>query len=188
MREQIEADFQEIHTRLRQLEKAHNPQDENLHFVPVAQVDANFYVTLLQLAREGLAKVRQHRDYFLKHALYDDGMFWYDLFLLISAAGVRVEAGKVRSSITPEAVNGLTEVLVAISEYTVLGVGGDITKRNYEALGNTLLAFYNDDLVTLARLKGREVGVGKFVAEAISRVQKCRNDENKKKRSAPGLD
>ena len=175
MREQIKADFQEIHARLRQLEKAHNPQDENLHFVPIVQADASLYVALLQLAREGLAKVRQHRDYFLKHDLYDDGMFWYDLFVLISAGGVRVVADKGRSSITPEVINGLTEVLVEISEYTVLGIGGDIIKRNYEALGNTLWAFYSDDLVTLARLKGREVGVREFVAEAISGAQKLRN-------------
>lgn len=179
MREQIMADFQEIHARLRQIEKAHNPQGENLHFFPVAQADASLYVDLLQLARKGLAKIRQHRDYFLKHALYDDGMFWYDLFLLISAGGVRVKAGKSRSSITPEVINGLTEVLVEISVYTVLGIGGDIIKRNYEALGNTLWAFYSDDLVTLARLKAREVGVIKFVDEAISGVQKLRNNENK---------
>jgi hypothetical protein len=44
MQKQIEADFQEIHKRLRQLEKTYNPRDENLHFGPVDQADANLYV------------------------------------------------------------------------------------------------------------------------------------------------
>ena len=37
-------------------------------------------MALLGLPKEGLTKVRSHREYFSEHSLYDDGMFWYDLF------------------------------------------------------------------------------------------------------------
>jgi hypothetical protein len=183
MQQKIAADFAELKARLTRLEKAYNPADDNLHFDAVPRADAALFDALLKLAQEGLAKVRQHHTYFShsKHQrLYDDGMFWYGLCLLASAAARRVAGDKAQHTISPAAVNALTELFVEVSEYSTVGGGCDMEKRNWEALGNILWAFYSDTLVTLARHKSQALGltpVIQFVEGTIARVNEVRQRE-----------
>jgi len=44
-------------------------------------------------------KLKKHHDYFSSHVLYDDGVFWYDLFLIISAAALKVKADRKQQEI-----------------------------------------------------------------------------------------
>src|SRR5262249_52804003 len=79
-------------------------------------------------------------------------MFWYDLFLLISAAALRMHADRGHHAVPTETATALAETLVEISEFTVPApLGGDITGRNLKALGNTLWAFWSHDVVYVAR-------------------------------------
>ena len=171
----IEAEFQELHAELTELERVHNPSEENLHFECLSRADAELYTELLELANGGLQKVRQHRRFFLEHDLYSDGMFWYDLFLMISAAAVRIHRDKLQATIPTVTVEALTERLVQISEFTLPpNLGGDITKRNYEALGNTLWAFPGDKLIDTAKEAARQIGtepVQEFVDGTISHIR-----------------
>lgn len=181
--EKIAADFAGLKARLKRLEKTYNPADDNLHFDAVPHADADLFDALLKLAQEGLAKVRQHHTYFSnsKHQrLYDDGMFWYNLCLLASAAARRVASDEAQHTIAPAVVNALTELFVEISEYSTVGGGCDMEKRNLEALGNILWAFYSDTLVALARQKSQAVGstpVIQFVEGTIVRVNDTRQHD-----------
>ena len=168
----IEDDFKIIHSELRKLEKIYNPYEKNLHFFNLEKVDDKLYSQLLSLAREGLATVQKHRDYFSSHVLYDDGMFWYDLFLIISAAALKVKADKKQQEIPGNIVEELTKLLVDMVEFSM--PGGDIVKRNHEALGNTLYCFYNSTLLNLVREWSRSNGDNEiidFVEWTIGRVE-----------------
>ena len=149
MLESMAGEFSGLRGRLLALEKTYSPAGENLHFEPLSRADAALYKALLGLAKDGLTKVRTHREYFPEHSLYDDGMFWYDLLLLISAAAQRMHADRGHHAVPTETATALVETLVEISEFTVLG--GDITKRNFEALGNTLWTFWSLDVAYAAR-------------------------------------
>ncbi len=153
----LEQDFAVVHSALRQIEKDYNPSGENLHFASLIKADTQLYERVLALAREGLTIVRKHREYFSKHALYDDGMFWYDLFLTISAAACKVKHDGIQAAIPQNVVKELTLVLVDISEFSTVH-GGDITKRNHEALGNTLWAFNDKALIRGVRARNRKIG------------------------------
>ena len=79
-------DLRPIRRRLRELQATYNPDRQNLHFASLAEADAELFDRLLAIAGEALSRVREDRDFFLTHSLYDDGMVWYDLFLVISAS------------------------------------------------------------------------------------------------------
>lgn len=171
MNSAVEAEFQELHAKLRKLEQLYNPSGQNLHFECLCRVDAELYVALLELAEGGLQIVHSHREYFSSHRLYDDGMFWYDLFLMISAAAGRVHHDEAQATIPAPLIKSLTKLLVRISEFALVFPKGDITKRNYEALANTLWAFHNEELVQAAREKANQMNdtsVQEFVNRAIN--------------------
>jgi hypothetical protein len=168
----IKNDFKKIHSELRELEQIYNPNGQNLHFSCLEKVDDKLYPQLLSLAQEGLATVQKHRDFFSSHALYDDGMFWYQLFLVISAAALKVKTAKKQQEIPSNIVEELIKLLVDMVEFSM--PGGDIVKRNHEALGDTLYCFYNSDLLNLAREWSQREGDNKiidFVERTISRVE-----------------
>lgn len=182
MSNKIENEFEVIHSKLRQLKQIYNPLNKNLHFYSLEKADAELYVHLLELAQEGLEKVRKHSVYFSRHALYDDGMFWYELFLTIGAASIRIRADQNQQIISENIVKELTELLIDISEFTCVHPvqGGDIYKRNHEALANMLYGFYSKDLVEFACKRSRESGfknMSEFVELTIGRVKEMVREE-----------
>lgn len=88
----VRRDFKLLRARLRRLQHRYNPARKNLYFDALSQGDADLYPSIVALAEEGLRIVRQRHTFFSKHALYADGMFWYDLFLFISAAASRTKS------------------------------------------------------------------------------------------------
>ena len=89
-------DFARLRSRLKLIERRYNPKNENLHFECFAHGDADLYPQLLSLASDGLKTVKRHRVYFANRPFFSDGLFWYDLFLAISAAAHQVRADKAR--------------------------------------------------------------------------------------------
>lgn len=172
--EGVEHEFEPLRTELRKLERHCNPDNKNLHFYHPETVDSALFTSLLNLAREGLKKVNEHRDFFLyKEALYADGQFWYGLFVLINSTVMKFKVDSRQGEIPDQDIETLLVILVEISEYTT-AQPGDILKRNYEALGNTLYAFYSKERVDFLLRKSREVGdktVQNFVSEIITRVE-----------------
>jgi hypothetical protein len=173
--ERIELAFSKLRKRLKRMEQRYNPADENLHFACLSIGDADLYPELVSLASDGLREVKRHHTYFARHALYDDGMFWYDLFLAISAAANRVRVDMAQTYIPETLVEELMTLLVQITRYAAEH-SGDIAKRNYEALANTLLTFYSKERVRLLR---REVKMlpesGKnLVRSAVRKVEDIR--------------
>jgi len=178
LREQIEEDFEEIHSKLRYNEKLYNPHKLNLHFDDLPRADAELYRELLVLSREGLKKVKHHGEYFTSHPLYDDGMFWYDLFLLINSAALRIIRDGNQTEIPREIAMGLIENLIEITTYSTVHLG-DIKERNYEALGNTLIAFYSKETLELVNKRMRAIS-SKRAKELINRSIKSAEEFVKK--------
>ena len=178
LREQIEEDFEEIHNRLRNIEKLYNPSKLNLHFDDLPRADAELYRELLVLSREGVEKVKHHGEYFTSHPLYDDGMFWYDLFLLINSAALRIIRDGNQTEITREIAMELIENLIEITTYSTFHLG-DIKKRNYEALGNSLIAFYSKETLELVYRRMRAIS-SKRAKELINRSIKSAEELVKK--------
>ncbi len=169
--EERKAEFDQLRAQLDQLMKNYNPRGENLHFSPLARADEKLFEDLLDLSRKGVDAVKKHRRYFKKDGLYSDGGFWYDLFLMISSAAVRIHDDPTQPTIPIRVVRGIVNALVDISVFTTQG--GDIQKRNDEALGNILWAFPNEAIVRLARDRARKIDsddVTEFVEWTIERV------------------
>ena len=158
MRDEISRHFEQVQSDLWQLEKVYNPKQSNLHFHELTGTDAALYAKLLLLAQKGLEIVRRNRKHFSQFPLYDDGMFWYHLFLLLNAASCAVIGQPERKKdVPPEIIRELIEILIDISEFSTVH-DGDIVKRNHEALCNTLYAFYSPELAELARTRAKAIG------------------------------
>jgi hypothetical protein len=174
----IEADFNEIHRKLKRIEKKYNPNDDNLHFACLQKPDVDLFRKLLSLSRAGLKKVEHYDDFFSSASLYADGMFWYFLFLMISAASRGVMDKEAKNEIPQELIYDLTDILIQISRYSQANPG-DITIRNHEALGNTLLAFYSKDLVKFIRKKKNAIdskAAKDFIIWTLKRVEEVKKE------------
>jgi hypothetical protein len=181
-----ERDFRAVRARLRKLEARFNPGGANLHFESLARGDDELLPALLALCQDGLELVRTHHAYFSKHALYDDGMFWYDLFLMVSAASLKVAQDTAEAYIPKAVVRDLVTCLLAINRYTAAN-GGDITKRNSEALGNTLVVFYTEDLVQRVRKRAgtAPVALRECLNWTLKQVEAVRDKGQKKTAAKP---
>ena len=169
-----------MHARLLGLQQRYNPNANNLHFDALSHGDADLYPSIVTLADEGLRVVRQHHTFFSKHGLYADGMFWYDLILLISAAAGRIEIDHAQAYVPVELIDRLILILARMTRYSTVH-GGDITKRNDEALGNTLLAFYNESRIrSLLALSKRE---SISIDWTLTRVAEVREHQHKKRKA-----
>ncbi len=136
--------------------------------------DAALFAQLCELARKGLLAVRAHRRYFLRHDLYDDGMYWYRLCLLISGAALAC-IGRSETHVPNTLTTRLTLYVTELSEFTVLG--GDMLKRNYEASGNLLLAFDSESLRLAVLSRGKKRGcqaVSVFAKKTIERIDRLK--------------
>jgi len=182
LRAQIEADFEEIHNKLRYIEKLYNPSKLNLHFDDLSRADAELYKELLVLSREGLKRAKRNEEYFSSHPLYDDGMFWYELFLLISSAALRIIRDGDQADIPKEIVKTLTKNLIEITPYSTFHLG-DITKRNYEALCNTLIAFFSEEILEFVNRRMEPITskrAKEVIDRAIRSAKELVKDKNKK--------
>jgi hypothetical protein len=156
------------------LEQAANPDGLNLHWDPLPILDTALFAQLCELARKGLLAVRAHRRYFLRRDLYDDGMYWYRLCLLITSAAL-AHNGRSGTSVPNTLTTRLTIDVIDLSEFTVFG--GDMLKRNYEAAGNLLLAFDSESLRLAILSRGKKRGcrsVSVFAKRVVERIDRLR--------------
>jgi hypothetical protein len=128
------------------------------------------------LASEGLGILRPYRTHFPPLSLYSDGMFWYELFQVINAAGGRVWQDKDIVVLPDEVVRTMGSLLVEVSWFST-ATGGDIQIRNLEALASALLAFGSDELEEHLQRMARRMRVkrvSQFVNEAMKMVTRYR--------------
>jgi hypothetical protein len=172
----IEGDFASLDERLARLQKRYTCTAAEMGRILFGYGDADLYPQLVSIAAEALKAVRRHHAYFADHNLYEDGMFWYELFLTISAAAHRVRADKAERYIPESVINKLVVIVIRIARYTTIEEL-DITKRNYEALGNTLLTFYSEERIRFMRkqAKSSRLAVKRLVKEAIAHVKELRS-------------
>lgn len=177
----VPRDFADLHGRLDTLEKRLNPANENLHFGPrLSNIGQEDFTEMLALAEDGLGKVREHESYFLEARLYADGMFWYRIFLLISAASLQ---SRQVPEVSEPTLRRLVEVLVDISRYSLVGGPSDIGKRNHEALGNLFCGFPSPALRVLAQDRAQHSPkMAEFVAFTVRAVEAV---EERKRSTAP---
>jgi hypothetical protein len=161
-----------LKSRLKLLEQVYNPHDVNLHFEQTASADAALYEGLLAIARETWEVTRQVWSPDQRSHSGKVFYLWYDLFLLASSAASRVSHDHTQKTISDDVMRRLVGVLIEASEWST-DCGGDIITRNYEALGNTVMAFYSKELLSLVRRKARDIGtrrVKNFVQWTIRRI------------------
>jgi hypothetical protein len=170
--------FTSLQARLRRLEQRYNPNNNNLHFDALSHGDADLYPAIVALAEEGLEVVRLHHAYFAKHALYADGMFWYDLFLFISAAAGRIQIDRAQAYVPTKLIDALILILARMTQYSTVN-GGDITKRNHEALGNTLLVFYDENRIRALQARSKKESMS--IDWTLTRVAEVREEQHKRK-------
>lgn len=174
----VKADFNKIHRKLKNIGKKYNPNDDNLHFDCLQEPDIDLFKEVLSLSRTGLKTVERYEDFFSSASLYADGMFWYDLFLMISAASRGIMDKETKNEIPQELIHDLADILIQISRYSQVNPG-DITIRNHEALGNTLLAFYSKDIIKFIRKKKNTIDSGAvkdFISWTLKRVEEVKKE------------
>jgi hypothetical protein len=102
--------------------------------------------------------------------------FWYNYFLIISAISTGIKRSANSEGISQEVIYKIIKDLIDISEFSII-VLGDLYKRNYEALGNILLAFYSDNLMNLVKKKKETITsekVRSFLERTIEIVEENR--------------
>lgn len=168
----IKAEFSIPLTKLKEIEREYNPKDDNLHFSRIENPDRKLFELLLEISKEGINIVRRYRNSFLKYGLWFADIFWYDLFLLISASSINLKKNLELQRSLQDNIKELVVILVNISEYST-SVNGDMFKRNQEALGNLIIACYCKDLIELALNKSSELNdkVKEFVEWTVDRVE-----------------
>jgi len=147
MSENIRDSFQEMKVLLEKLEKKYNSKGKNLHFEAIPEVDEKLFADLLLLSDKAIEIIKDVHDRYSNSTAYAHIMFdfWYEYFLIISSASVRVKNMANPDDVSKETIWGIIKDLIVISEFSAI-VSGDLYARNYEALGNTILSFYSDNL------------------------------------------
>ena len=176
---QIADDFGELKDRLKRYVETAAPSDKNLHFARFQNLDEESWVELSKLARDGLAKVQEHDEFFAGHDLYDDGMFWYELCLAISSTAVSYRPATGKSP-TIDQVGDLADLLVNISRYAARSPS-DMLKRNREALGNVLWSADDPTLINRTRRRAGEMAeahVIAFVDDTIAAVEQAASESD----------
>jgi len=181
----VKASFREMLAQLRELEKKYNPEVKNLHFEAIPRTDVELFNTLLQLSARAMEIVKEDEHRYSRNTDYALAMFdfWYDFFLIINAASNRVLESSNADEFPKEAIYRIIEDLIDVSEFSTI-VLGDLYKRNCEALGNTLLAFYKKDLIVSVQKKRDSVTsemTKGFLDTVLKGVAKIR--DNKQERS-----
>ena len=168
-------ELENLLVRIRRIEGSYNPDQLNLHFDMPVRVDLSLFEELFSIGVEAwdIIKVNQtwHNSY-----------WFYGFFLLISSASLKVLNDQTQKLFSNDVIVRLVLLITEISQMTTtLEYGGDITKRNHEALGNLLLAFNTmSNLRRIVISKANETGnqeVIDFIQWTIERVRQVEKDE-----------
>jgi hypothetical protein len=119
------------------IEKSYSPYRLNLHFDNLVRADSALFEALLSIGHDAWDVIQINQS-------WKTSYWFYNLFLLIRRASVRVLNDKTQNYISKDVIVRLALLLIEISQITTTPeYSGDITKRNQEALANLLLTFTN---------------------------------------------
>ncbi|MGB2964357.1 MAG: hypothetical protein WBB69_10270 [Anaerolineales bacterium] len=157
------------------IEKAYNPDRLNLHFYDLASWDVPLFEELLSIGKQAWQIIKNYKS-------RETAYWFYDFFLLLSRASLSVLSDKAQDLISKEMIERLVFLLVDLSQITTVEEHlGDITKRNYEALGNMILAFsIKGDLQKLALNRANEINVPEvinFTEDTIKKVKEIKKKD-----------
>ena len=181
MTERMAEYFDELNEQLRRIEKKYNPKENNLHFEVLPKVDDQLFYDLLQLSGKAIKIIKDEPDRYSNKNAYAHRMFdfWYEYFLIIRSASINVNESANPGDYSKETIYNIIQDVIDISEFAII-VSGDLYLRNHEALGNTLLAFYCDDLVNMIKKKKATIkskDVKGFLESTIEDVERIRMKE-----------
>jgi hypothetical protein len=169
----LEKKLDDLQERVRLLEKAYNAEQLNLHFDYSTRADSALFEHLYAVGLEAWHKIQAAQS-------RNTANWFYDFFLLISNVSVKVWDDHTQSKYPQAVIESLAVLLVELSTMTNnQAFEGDITSRNYEALGNVLLAFQNSgDLIKVVIKKAEELNdqnVTDFVNWTLESVSEIEN-------------
>ena len=163
-----EKKLENLKTRLYRIMKSYNPDRLNLHFDLPVRADLHLFEELFSIGHEAWGIIKTNQSW--ENSFY----LFYDYFLLTSSASIKILNSNNQKLFTNDVIVKLVLLIADISQMTTTpGFGGDITKRNHEALGNLLLAFYNlNNLRSIMISKARETG-NQEVINFVQRTIEC---------------
>jgi hypothetical protein len=166
----IEQQLKNLQERVHLVKISYNPDNLDLHFDFPSRADSTLFEALFYIGQEAWNIVENNQS-------WKTAYWFYDFFLLISSASVKILHDRTQEYFPKEIINRIVILLVDTLQMTTTEeYSGDITKRNYEALSNLMLAFKNyPDLRTIALNHAEESNDKDFVdwvREAIKESEK----------------
>jgi len=164
----LEKILSNLQERVDLIEKSYNPDHLNLHFANPVRADSTLFEALFSIGLEAWNVIQINQS-------YETSYWFYDFFLLINRASIKILNEDTQKSFSKDVIVRLALLLIEISQITTTPeYGGDITKRNQEALANLLLAFNNfSNLRKITITKAKEMNnqnVINFVNRTIEKV------------------
>jgi hypothetical protein len=160
--------------RIDLIEKAYNPEGLNLHFDNPPSIELTLFEELLPIGQEAWDIIQNHMS-------WETSYWFYDFFLLIARASLNILNDKTQYSIPTEVIEKLVILLVDIEQITTVDeYSGDITKRNYEALGNMFLSFdKKGDLQKVALKRANEINTPDVIRFTKNTIKSVKEIEKK---------
>lgn len=169
----LEKNLRKLQERVQSIDKAYNPDHLNLHFYIPDRTDPELFDDLYTVGVEAWDIIKNNQS---RNTSY----WFYDFFLLISSASVKILNDKSQNDYPKDEIEKLALLLVEISQMTTQKrFEGDIWKRHYEALATLLQAFNNySDLGKILKSRAKEMNnqdVVVFVKETTNIVKRMEN-------------
>ena len=169
-----EKELENLRERIHRIEESYNPDRLNLHFNMPVHANSSLFEELFSIGLEAwdIIKANQSRE---------TSYWFYNFFLLISSASLKILNDKNQKSFKDDAIVRLVLLITEISQMTTTPeYRGDMVKRNHEALGNLLLAFNNmSNLRSIVIKKANEMEnqeVINFIEWTIERVEQVEKE------------
>lgn len=177
----IKLAFDELFKRLRGFHKRYLPGSGRAQPVLRNVGDADLMPGLLELARDGLRTVEQHREFFTKHGFAADGRTWRELLATMVRVAEVVAAEGAEAYVPRALTRELVGVLLALFPYSVLPEAPGLAVWNEEALLTMLVTFPDPKAEKLVRLESTQgqTLVRKHLLDLLARLNVARADSRK---------
>lgn len=171
----LENTLSHLKERVDLVEKSYNPDHLNLHFDNLVRADPALFEVLSSIGHDAWNVIQDNQSWKTTY-------WFYDFFLLTSRASVKILNSKTQRSIPKIVIKRLALILLEISQMTTKAeYGGDITKRNLEALANLLLAFNSFiNLEEILITRAKEMNNEKVLNFAKRAIEWARQVENQR--------
>ena len=170
----LEKILSDLTERVDLIEKSYNPDHLNLHFENLVRADSILFEALLSIGLDAWNVIKINQS-------WETSFWFYDFFLLISRASVKILNDNTQKYISKDVIVRLALLLIEISQISTTRENeGDITKRNFEALANLLLAFNNfSNLKKIVITRAKEMNNQKVINFAKGTIDAIREIEKR---------